>query len=159
MPEAINPLKGPSSPSQLTASTQLLNPQTCRASLGPSFSLPAVRVMCDPSPSLSASNTILNACVPGSLHCYPSPDHHLTLEPFGFPTCPQPPHGSWSSEPPPPLPGACASRSGPEARSQPPWCPLRTPPPHPLTSARHTLPLPRTRPLSLCHSGVDTRSD
>lgn len=53
MPEAINPLKGPSSPSQLTASTQLLNPQTCRASLGPSFSLPAVHVMCHPSPSLS----------------------------------------------------------------------------------------------------------
>ena len=53
MPEAVNPLMGPSSPSQLTASTQLLDPETCRASLGPSFSLPAVRVMCDPSPSLS----------------------------------------------------------------------------------------------------------
>ena len=53
MPEAVNPLKGPSSPSQLTASTQLLDPQTCRASLVLSFSLPAVHVMCDPSPSLS----------------------------------------------------------------------------------------------------------
>ena len=45
MPEAVNPLMGPS--------TQLLDPETCRASLGPSFSLPAVHVMCDPTPSLS----------------------------------------------------------------------------------------------------------